>query len=76
VQERIGSLEKAVGPFERSKALKGKAQECWQAKNTARGKLARSAEWVKKPRVRYFLEGRQLPRRMFEERAKKRADMS
>jgi len=65
VHERNDDLEKVMGSLERSKALKGKAQECRQVKKTARDSMAECAEWVAKPSVRYLLEGRQPPRRPF-----------
>jgi hypothetical protein len=64
VQERKGDLAKVIESFERTKALKGKAQECRQVKETVRDSLAEYAGWVTKPRVRHLLVGRQPPRRM------------
>ena len=68
-------LVKAVGSSERTKALKGKAQECRQVKQTARDALAKHVGWVKKPRARYFPNVRQRLGRPFEKNGCKKGLM-
>lgn len=75
MQEWNDDLAKVMETSEKIKALKGEAQECRQVKETVRDSLAEYAGWVKKPRVRYFLEDRQLPGRPFKMNARKKGLM-